>query len=155
MVSITDLQRLRNTSLCVRMIKTIKFTEERWWIDSKGMVASWTFNRKDEKFWLNHLTWRPICSVFRFLSKNDATDFNLPESNNRLLKTASTQFNNLVKWNIARNCVSKNTLITFRSRLLFYDFPLVFTKTRLKWRNSMIAIGEITVSLIMPPKVRN
>ena len=29
MVSITDLQRLRNTSLCVRMIKTIKFKEER------------------------------------------------------------------------------------------------------------------------------
>ena len=29
MVSIIDLQRLRNTSLCVRMIKTIKFKEER------------------------------------------------------------------------------------------------------------------------------
>ena len=77
MVSITDLQRLRNTSLCVRMIKTIKFKEERWWIDFKGMVPSWTFNRKDEKFWLNRFTWRSICSVFRLLSKNDATDFNL------------------------------------------------------------------------------
>ena len=80
MVSITDLQRLRNTSLSVRMIKTIEFEEERWWIDSKGMVPSWTFNRKDEKFWLNRFTWRPICSVFRLLSKNDATDFNLPHS---------------------------------------------------------------------------
>ena len=29
MVSIIDLQRLRNTSLCVRVIKTIKFKEER------------------------------------------------------------------------------------------------------------------------------
>ena len=50
---------------------------------------------------------------------------------NSLLKTASTQFNNLVKWNTARNCVSKKTLITFGSRLRFYDFPLVFTKTQL------------------------
>ena len=151
MVSITDLQRLRNTSLCVRMIKTIKFKEESWRIDSKGMVASWTFNRKDEKFWLNRFTWRSICSVFRLLSKNDATDFNLShsfalirthllhfvifhiqqKSINSLLKTASTQFNNLVKWNTARNCVSKKTLITFGSRLRFYDFPLVFTKMQL------------------------
>ena len=45
----------------------------------------------------------------------------MQKSINSLLKTASTKFNNLVKWNTSRNCVSKKTLITFGSRLRFYD----------------------------------